>query len=118
MDSPALPEAVRQQIEIVTRERDGVRQTLDAYLRTQGTTETALAGARVIANALPRLTERLDELVEVLVRNRGDRRQVHMAARQLMLAQRITGPLQGLLAGRLPQAGAMDQFGRDLALYG
>jgi twitching motility protein PilJ len=115
---PSLPEAIRQQIETVKREGDGVRNELDALLHTQGTTETALESARIIANTLPRLTERLDELVEVLVRNRGDRHQIHMAARQLMLAQRITTHLQGLLAGHLPRAGTMDQFGRDVALYG
>jgi twitching motility protein PilJ len=66
----------------------------------------------------PRLMERLDEVVEVLVRNRQDRHQIYVSARQLMLAQRITTHLQGLLAGHVPRAGTMDQFGRDVALYG
>ncbi len=113
-----LPGSIRRQIGIVEGQWDATGQTLDAFLDTRATTQAALSGARIIASALPRLTERLDELVQVLVRNGAERRQIHVVARQLMLAQRITGLLQGLAAGRLPRPGTLDQFGRDVALYG
>jgi twitching motility protein PilJ len=117
-DPQDLPDAIRARLETIEREWEGFGTALDAYLHTQSAVEAALGSARLINNTLPRLMERLDEVVEVLVRNRQDRHQIHLSARQLKLAQRITTHLQGLLAGRVPRAGTMDQFGRDVALYG
>ena len=59
-----------------------------------------------------------DELLDALVTADESGRQIHAAARQLMLIQRIATNLRRLLEGGLGVLSAADRLGRDAILFG
>lgn len=59
-----------------------------------------------------------DEVVDVLIKKNGTKRQIYLASRQMMLSQRIKNNLDQVLAGGETAAAAADRFGRDASLFG
>ena len=76
------------------------------------------AFTEVIDEATPRLVALSDEIAEILVNSNAEPQQIYIAARQLMITQRIENSLSRMLAGGESAATAADRFGRDAALYG
>ncbi len=72
----------------------------------------------VINGVIPQLQEASDELVRQLVRGKASAREIYVAARQLMLAQRIENNVDKVLEGGTKTAAAIDQFSQDADLFG
>ena len=72
----------------------------------------------VIDSFVPQLLTFSDEVVGVLIKKEGSKRQIYLASRQMMLSQRIKNNLDQVLAGGESAAAAADRFGRDASLFG
>ena len=67
---------------------------------------------------IPQLTQRMDEIVRVLTDRNASGRQISMASRQMLLADRMLRRVSDILKGGDQAVGAADQFGRDAQMYG
>jgi len=67
---------------------------------------------------IPQLTQRMDEIVRVLTDRNAPGRQISMASRQMLLADRMLRRVSDILKGGDQAVGAADQFGRDAQMYG
>ena len=75
-----------------------------------------LVGA--INEQIPNLLAVSDEVVTIMAEQGAPPDQVYIAARQLMLTQRISGNVNRVLEGGEAAVTAADRFGRDAALFG
>jgi twitching motility protein PilJ len=80
------------------------------------TTMRSLVGA--INEQIPNLLAVSDEVVTIMAEQGAPPDQVYIAARQLMLTQRISGNVNRVLEGGEAAITAADRFGRDAALFG
>lgn len=71
-----------------------------------------------LERVMPTLLELSEKVIANLVEAGASSRQVYVATRQLLLAQRITGNLDRLLSGGEDVATVADQFGRDVQRFG
>ncbi len=94
----------RNNIEIILNGRKSIAEVRELY--------------EVIESFIPQMLTYSDEVVGVLVKKESSPRQVYLAARQMMLSQRIKNNLNQVLAGGETAAAAADRFGRDAALFG
>lgn len=94
----------RNNIEIILNGRKSIAEVRELY--------------EVIESFIPQMLTYSDEVVGVLVKKESSPRQVYLAARQMMLSQRIKNNLNQVLAGGETAASAADRFGRDAALFG
>lgn len=94
----------RNNIEIILNGRKAIAEVRELY--------------EVIESFIPQMLTYSDEVVGVLVKKESSPRQVYLAARQMMLSQRIKNNLNQVLAGGETAAAAADRFGRDAALFG
>ncbi len=67
---------------------------------------------------VPSLLEQSEKVIGNLVESGASTRQVYVASRQLLLAQRITSNLSQMLSGGERAATAAEQFGRDVSRFG
>jgi twitching motility protein PilJ len=67
---------------------------------------------------IPMLTQRMDEITNVLRERNAPGDQVYMAARQMLLADRMLRRVADILKGGDLAVSAADQFGRDAQIYG
>lgn len=67
---------------------------------------------------MPKLLALSDQVASTLVKEGASRREIYVAERQTMLAQRIKNNLNRVLHGGQGASTAADQFGRDATLYG
>ena len=94
----------RNNIEVILNGRKSIAEVRELY--------------EVIESFIPQMLTYSDEVVGVLVKKESSPRQVYLAARQMMLSQRIKNNLNQVLAGGETAASAADRFGRDAALFG
>ncbi len=73
---------------------------------------------KVITQFVPQLQEYSDQIVRTLVKSDAPQTQIYIAARQLMLAQRIENNVSQVLTGGSNTAANIDQFSRDADLFG
>ncbi len=71
-----------------------------------------------LEGVMPNLLEQSEKVVGNLVESGGSARQVYVATRQLLLAQRITSNFNRMLSGGDRAAAAAEQFGRDVSRFG
>jgi twitching motility protein PilJ len=102
-----------------------VRRYWNRLNSTTGRIADAEAGTLLIGDVvdsiqqlMPQLQAASDAIVQFLVKQRADPRQVFLATRQLMLAQRIATNVSRVLAGGDDAASAAELFGRDAELFG
>ncbi len=72
----------------------------------------------LLEGVLPRFLELSEKVVGTLVEAGAAPRQVYVATRQLLLAQRIESNLSQMLGGGDKAAAAADQFSRDVSRFG
>ena len=94
------------------------RENINAILGGRESISTVSEFVNVINEFIPQLLALSDEVVNVFVRKGAPPEQIYIAARQLMLTQRIENNLNRVLAGGEGAATAADRFGRDAALFG
>jgi twitching motility protein PilJ len=74
--------------------------------------------AATLAETVPQLQVEYEKVVEILLQSGAPASQVAVAQRQLLLAERILGSVNTVLAGDESSVQAADAFGRDASRFG
>ncbi|QLC72794.1 type IV pili methyl-accepting chemotaxis transducer N-terminal domain-containing protein [Pseudomonas sp. LPB0260] len=115
---PAAPDAVQAQMAAVQQDWDSLRQNTDAILASEQTVLSLHQVAVTLAETIPQLQVEYEEVVDILLESGAPAAQVSVAQRQSLLAERILGSVNKVLAGDADSVQAADMFGRDASLFG
>ncbi len=115
---PAAPEPLQGDVRRLAQHWERYRGNIDTILDGRDSLAALNEFVTHIRSAIPRLMTLSDEVVDVLVKNKADPKQVAVTARQTMLAQRIGANLGQMLSGGDAASVAASQLGHDVALFG
>jgi len=115
---PPVPEAVSPALAKMRKEWNDYRANVDGVIKGKGAILEIREFISTINELMPQLLAVSDEVVTLLVEKGAGREQIYVAARQLMLTQRIENNVNKVIAGGEGAAMAADRFGRDAALFG
>ena len=115
---PAAPSAVQAEMAAVQQDWDSLRQNTDAILASEQTVLSLHEVAATLAETIPQLQVEYEEVVDILLESDAPAAQVSVAQRQSLLAERILGSVNKVLAGDEDSVQAADMFGRDASLFG
>jgi len=115
---PAAPPAVRNEMEAVLRDWEGLRKNTDTILASEQTVLSLHQVAATLAETVPQLQIEYEKVVEILLQSGAPASQVAVAQRQSLLAERILGSVNTVLAGDDTAVQAADAFGRDASRFG
>src|SRR5690606_28100598 len=96
---PPAPDAVREQMGLVQKDWDNLRQSADAILASEQTVLSLHQVAATLAETIPQLQVEYDEVVTTLLDSASPADQVAVAQRQTLLAERILGSVNKVLVG-------------------
>nr|WP_242446838.1 chemotaxis chemoreceptor PilJ [Pseudomonas aeruginosa] len=102
----------------VQQDWDGLRKNADSILASEQTVLSLHQVASTLAETIPQLQVEYEEVVDILLENGAPADQVAVAQRQSLLAERILGSVNKVLAGDENSVQAADSFGRDASLFG
>jgi len=114
---PAAPPSVREEMEAVRDDWESLRKSTDTILASEQTVLSLHQVAATLAETVPQLQVEYEKVVEILLQSGAPASQVAVAQRQLLLAERILGSVNTVLAGDAA-AQAADAFGRDAGRFG
>ena len=114
----ASPEPMAEPLREVENRWLALRAYADEILVSQNAILSIREFVDVINKAIPRLQQLSDEVVLILVDSKANQQQVYVAARQLMLAQRLRDNVGRVLSGGTQTAAAIDQFSLDTERFG
>ncbi|MAB99690.1 MAG: chemotaxis protein [Pseudomonadaceae bacterium] len=115
---PPAPEAVAEQMAAVQQDWDTLKKNTDAILASEQTVLSLHQVAATLAQTIPQLQVEYEEVVDILLQSGAPAAQVSVAQRQSLLAERILGSVNKVLAGDADSVQAADMFGRDASLFG
>ncbi|PTS85079.1 chemotaxis protein [Pseudomonas sp. HMWF032] len=115
---PAAPDSLQAQMAVVQQDWDTLRQNTDAILANEQTVLSLHQVAATLAETIPQLQVEYEEVVDILLESGAPAAQVSVAQRQSLLAERILGSVNKVLAGDQDSVQAADMFGRDASLFG
>lgn len=115
---PPAPSSVQAQMAAVQQDWDSLRQNTDAILASEQTVLSLHQVAATLAETIPQLQVEYEEVVDILLESGAPAAQVSVAQRQSLLAERILGSVNKVLAGDEDSVQAADMFGRDASLFG
>ena len=115
---PALGKEVLADLDTIENDWVNYRKDIDTILGGRKPISEIQELYDVIDSFVPQLLTFSDEVVGVLIKKGGSKRQIYLASRQMMLSQRIKNNLDQVLAGGESAAAAADRFGRDASLFG
>ncbi|MDK1394587.1 methyl-accepting chemotaxis protein [Pseudomonas protegens] len=115
---PGAPVALRQEMRAVQLDWEKLLKNTDAILASEQTVLSLHQVAATLAETVPQLQVEYEKVVEILLQRGAPAAQVAMAQRQSLLAERILGAVNTVLAGDENAAQAADAFGRDAARFG
>ncbi|TRO26685.1 chemotaxis protein [Ectopseudomonas mendocina] len=115
---PSAPASVQAQMAAVQQDWDSLRQNTDAILASEQTVLSLHQVASTLAETIPQLQVEYEEVVDILLESGAPAAQVSVAQRQSLLAERILGSVNKVLAGDEDSVQAADMFGRDASLFG
>ncbi|MDD0976014.1 methyl-accepting chemotaxis protein [Pseudomonas fontis] len=115
---PAAPPAVRVEMDAVQRDWENLRKNADAILASEQTVLSLHQVAATLAETVPQLQVEYEKVVEILLQSGAPANQVAVAQRQSLLAERILGSVNTVLAGDETAVQAADAFGRDASRFG
>ncbi|MBA1273665.1 methyl-accepting chemotaxis protein [Stutzerimonas azotifigens] len=115
---PAAPESLQAETAAVQLDWDTLRQNADAILASEQTVLSLHQVATTLAETVPQLQVEYEEVVDILLETGAPASQVSVAQRQSLLAERILGSVNKVLAGDQASVQAADMFGRDASLFG
>ncbi|RWU26505.1 chemotaxis protein [Pseudomonas alkylphenolica] len=115
---PAAPPAVRNEMDAVLRDWEGLRKNTDTILASEQTVLSLHQVAATLAETVPQLQVEYEQVVEILLKSGAPANQVAVAQRQSLLAERILGSVNTVLAGDDTSVQAADAFGRDASRFG
>ncbi|WP_010485682.1 methyl-accepting chemotaxis protein [Pseudomonas sp. S9] len=115
---PSAPELVQPQMAAVQKDWDSLRKNTDSILASEQTVLSLHQVAATLAETIPQLQVEYEEVVDILLESGAPAAQVSVAQRQSLLAERILGSVNKVLAGDTDSVQAADTFGRDASLFG
>ncbi|QHD03662.1 chemotaxis protein [Pseudomonas sp. S04] len=115
---PPAPAVVRPQMRAVQLDWERLLKNTDAILSSEQTVLSLHQVAATLAETVPQLQVEYEKVVEILLQRGAPATQVAMAQRQSLLAERILGAVNTVLAGDENAQQAADVFGRDAARFG
>src|SRR3989344_8494008 len=115
---PAVPESLRAEVNAVEQDWSTLRKNSDAILASEQTVLSLHQVAATLAETIPQLQVEYEEVVDILLESGATAAQVSVAQRQSLLAERILGSVNKVLAGDEDSVQAADMFGRDASLFG
>ncbi|MCU9948132.1 methyl-accepting chemotaxis protein [Pseudomonas solani] len=115
---PPAPEGVKAEMDAVQADWNSLRQNSDAILASEQTVLSLHQVAATLAETIPQLQVEYEEVVDILLESGAPADQVSVAQRQSLLAERILGSVNKVLAGDEDSVQAADMFGRDASLFG
>ena len=115
---PSAPAAVRSEMDAVQRDWETLRKNTDVILASEQTVLSLHQVAATLAETVPQLQVEYEKVVEILLQSGAPAAQVAVAQRQALLAERILGSVNTVLAGDDTSVQAADAFGRDANRFG
>ena len=115
---PSAPPAVRGEMDAVQRDWENLRKDTDIILASEQTVLSLHQVAATLAETVPQLQVEYEKVVEILLQSGAPANQVAVAQRQALLAERILGSVNTVLAGDDTSVQAADAFGRDANRFG
>ncbi|CAG8864194.1 hypothetical protein PS627_00908 [Pseudomonas fluorescens] len=115
---PEAPAGVRDEMDAVKRDWENLRKNTDTILASEQTVLSLHQVAATLAETVPQLQVEYEKVVEILLKGGAPANQVAVAQRQLLLAERILGSVNTVLAGDDTSVQAADAFGRDANRFG
>jgi len=115
---PPAPHTVHEQMIAVQRDWDRLRKSADTILSSEQTVLSLHQVAATLAETVPQLQLESEKVVDSLLRRGAPAEQVAVAQRQSLLAERILGSVNIVLAGDENAARAAEAFGRDANRFG
>jgi twitching motility protein PilJ len=115
---PPVPPAVHGQMQQVQNDWDNLRGDTDAILASEQTVLSLHQVAATLADTVPLLQVQSEKIVDILLQRGAPANQVAVAQRQSLLAERILGAVNRVLAGDDGAAQAAQSFGRDASRFG
>ncbi|MFD2643887.1 methyl-accepting chemotaxis protein [Pseudomonas japonica] len=115
---PSAPVAVRGEMDAVQRDWETLRKNTDVILASEQTVLSLHQVAATLAETVPQLQVEYEKVVEILLQSGAPANQVAVAQRQALLAERILGSVNTVLAGDDTSVQAADVFGRDASRFG
>ncbi|MBC3952795.1 methyl-accepting chemotaxis protein [Pseudomonas folii] len=115
---PPAPEDVREELQTVQADWEALRRNTDVILANEQTVLSLHQVAATLAETIPQLQVEYEKVVDILLQNRAPASQVAVAQRQSLLAERILGSVNKVLAGDDTAVQAADAFGRDASQFG
>ncbi|GGJ02554.1 methyl-accepting chemotaxis protein [Halopseudomonas pertucinogena] len=115
---PPTPGSLHEPLEAAGADWDRVRANADAILSSEETVLSLHDLAAQLSDTVPQLQVEYEDVVDVLIDSGASATQVSLAQRQSLLAERILGSVNRVLAGDADAVMAADSFGRDATLFG
>ncbi|QKE64937.1 type IV pili methyl-accepting chemotaxis transducer N-terminal domain-containing protein [Aquipseudomonas campi] len=115
---PPAPASMQADMDAVQKDWDSLRKNADAILASEQTVLSLHQVAATLAETIPQLQVEYEEVVDILLQSGAPAAQVSVAQRQSLLAERILGSVNKVLAGDDDSVQAADMFGRDASLFG
>ncbi|GGU77425.1 chemotaxis protein [Pseudomonas laurentiana] len=115
---PSAPPAVRSEMDAVLSDWENLRKSTDTILASEQTVLSLHQVAATLSETVPQLQVEYEKVVEILLKNGAPASQVAVAQRQALLAERILGSVNTVLAGDDTSVQAADAFGRDATRFG
>ena len=115
---PAAPVAVHKEMQAVQRDWDQLLSNTNVILASEQTVLSLHQVAATLAETVPQLQIEYEKVVEILLQRGAPATQVALAQRQSLLAERILGAVNTVLAGDESSIQAADTFGRDANRFG
>ncbi|VVN97734.1 hypothetical protein PS691_02377 [Pseudomonas fluorescens] len=115
---PRAPREVRPEMRAVQLDWEHLLKNTDAILSSEQTVLSLHQVAATLAETVPQLQVEYEKVVEILLQRGAPASQVAVAQRQTLLAERILGAVNTVLAGDDTAVQAADAFGRDAARFG
>ncbi|MBF0673639.1 methyl-accepting chemotaxis protein [Pseudomonas sp.] len=115
---PAVPSVVEREMEAVQQDWTSLRRNTDVILSSEQTVLSLHQVAATLSETIPQLQVEYEEVVDILLESNAPAAQVSVAQRQSLLAERILGSVNKVLAGDQDSVQAADMFGRDASLFG
>lgn len=115
---PPAPATVRDEMDAVRQDWENLRRNTDTILASEQTVLSLHQVAATLAETVPQLQVEYEKVVEILLQSGAPASQVAVAQRQLLLAERILGSVNTVLAGDDSSVQAADTFGRDASRFG
>ena len=115
---PPAPAQVQAEMAAVQADWDVMRKNADEILAAEKTVTSLHELATTLEDTIPQLQIEYEEVNEILLASNAPANQVSVAQRQALLAERILGSVNQVLAGDDNSVQASDMFGRDASLFG